>query len=260
MFDFINISFIDILDIILVAGLIYWLIKLVRNTSATRIFIGILGIYMFWILARALDMKLLSFILGQLLGVGVIALIIIFQPEIRRFLLRFGSKGKSAFSSAIIKKIVKGSKGYGVPDEVLEEITSACTRMAETKTGALIVLKKDDSLEDYIQTGDTINALINSRLIENIFFKNTPLHDGAMIMSRHLIISARCTLPITARQDVPPRYGMRHRAAIGITEVSDAAALVVSEETGEISFVRDGKMQTIESRNLLRLEIERFYS
>ena len=259
MFDFVNITFVDVLDIALVAGLIYWIITIVKDTSATKIFGAILTLYIVWIAARALEMKLLSFLLGQLLGVGVIALIIIFQPEIRRFLLKLGTKS-SAVNFHVLKRFFKSSgKRTGMSDESLEELTSACRRMAETKTGALIVLIGHDSLEAYIQTGDLVQANINRRLIENIFFKNTPLHDGAMIMSANHIISARCTLPITSREDVPPRYGMRHRAAIGISEVSDAVVIVVSEETGEISFVKDGTLSTMNSIVELRLAIEEFY-
>lgn len=259
MFDFVNITFIDILDIILVALLIFWIITLIRGTSATRIFAGILVLYLIWIGARALDMQLLSFILGQLLGVGVIALIIIFQPEIRRFFLHIGQISSSSIFGNLPRKFMKGTGNIGMTTADLEELTSACRKMSETQTGALIVLIHNDNLNNIIETGDLISSNINRRLIENIFFKNTPLHDGAMIMSRSRILAARCTLPITERQDVPPRYGMRHRAAIGITEASDAAAIVVSEETGEISFVDNGVLKTIASITELRLAIENFY-
>lgn len=258
MFDFVNITFVDVLDILLVAFLIFWIIKLVRGTAATRIFSGILILYIIWIVARALDMKLMSFILGQLLGVGVIALVIIFQPEIRRFFLHVG-RIRSLSGIGILTRRFIGRTSTGMSTDALEEVTSACRKMSETKTGALIILKHLESLNGVIETGDLINANINRRLIENIFFKNTPLHDGAMIMSETSIIAARCTLPITERQDVPPRYGMRHRAAIGMTEASDAAAIVVSEETGEISFVVDGNLKTVASITELRLSIENFY-
>ena len=258
MLDFINITFVDILDILLVALLIFLIIKLVRDTAATRIFSGILILYIIWIAARALDMRLLSFILGQLLGVGVIALVIIFQPEIRRFFLHVGNFRSLPFVSVLTGKFIKRAS-VGMSPVALEELTSACRKMSETKTGALIILKHSESLSSIIETGDLINANINRRLIENIFFKNTPLHDGAMIMSETSLIAARCTLPITERQDIPPRYGMRHRAAIGMTESSDAAAIVVSEETGEISFVLDGNLKGVASITELRLDIENFY-
>lgn len=258
MFDFIDISFIDVLDVLMVGLLIYWLIRAVRGTSAVNIFVGILLIYIVWIASRALGMKLLSFILGQVLGVGVVALLVIFQPEIRRFLLRITSSS-SAASRGIFKKLFHQARSGGMQPAELEELTAACRKMAETKTGALIVLRHGSSLAEFIDTGDEIDARINRRLIENIFFKNSPLHDGAMIMSTDHIISARCTLPITARQDIPPHYGMRHRAAIGVSEVSDASVIVVSEETGAISFVQDGNIKTMGSITELRLAITDSY-
>lgn len=258
MFDFVNITFVDILDIALVAGLIYWIVKLVRGTNATKIFGGIIGIYIIWIVARLFEMKLLSFILGQLLGVGVIALLIIFQPEIRRFLLRFGARG-TTMSSRIVHRIFKSGKTQEMTDESLDGVVVACQHMSGTRTGALMVMRKYDGLAQYIQTGDLITAEINSRLIENIFFKNTPLHDGAVIMSADKILAARCTLPITENENIPPRFGMRHRAAIGITEVSDAAAIVVSEETGEIHFVEDGTLELMNSAIDLKLALDNFY-
>ncbi len=259
MFDFVNVTVVDFLDVVLVAGLIFWIIKLVRGTNATRIFGGIIGIYVLWIVARLFEMKLLSFLLGQLLGVGVIALLIIFQPEIRRFLFHLGTRG-SSFQTRLARRLFKSDKTSGISPEHIEEVVEACVQMAQTKTGALIVLRKHDDLASCIDSGDRISAGINSRLIENIFFKNTPLHDGAMIMSSDKILAARCTLPITERQDIPPRFGMRHRAAIGISEVSDAASIVVSEETGEIHFVQNGVLIPTGSAIDLRRAIEQFYS
>ncbi|MBQ0024114.1 MAG: diadenylate cyclase CdaA [Bacteroidales bacterium] len=268
MLDFINFSFIDVLDILLVGLLIFWMIRLIRGTSAVSIFYGIILMYLVWIVARALKMKLLSFILGQVLGVGVVALIVIFQPEIRRFLLRLSAK-PSAVSNGILRRFFKDDKiPEGMTAESLEELTAACRKMSETRTGALIVLQHNSDLSQYIETGDLLQARINRRLIENIFFKNTPLHDGAMIIDRSLIISARCTLPISDSMDIDPRYGMRHRAAVGISESTDASVIVVSEETGEITFVQredklDAKnrvsMDTINSISELRLKIEKSF-
>lgn len=260
MLDFINISLIDVLDVVMVCLLVYWIVRLIRGTSAVTIFSGIALIYVIWIVARALKMKLLSFILGQVLGVGVIALIVIFQPEIRRFLLHVSYRWSIASGGVIRRIFGSGPKlGRGMNSSDLEELTAACRKMGETKTGALIVLAHRTDLAPYIETGDEINASINRRLIENIFFKNTPLHDGAMIMNTSSIIAARCTLPITDRQDIPARYGMRHRAAIGITEHSDSSVIVVSEETGEISFVKGGEIRTMNSITELRLCIERSF-
>ncbi|MBR1537910.1 MAG: diadenylate cyclase CdaA [Bacteroidales bacterium] len=258
MFDFIDISFIDVLDVLMVGLLIYWLIRVVRGTSAVNIFLGVLLLYVVWIASRALGMKLLSFILGQVLGVGVVALIVIFQPEIRRFLLRISSSTTAA-QRGVFRKLFHNAKSGGMQSRELEELTAACRKMAETRTGALIVIRHGTALSDIVDTGDEIDARINRRLIENIFFKNTPLHDGAMILSEDRILAARCTLPITQRQDIPPHYGMRHRAAIGMSEVSDASIIVVSEETGGISFVSGGQIKTVESITELRLAIEHSY-
>ncbi|MBQ1709293.1 MAG: diadenylate cyclase CdaA [Bacteroidales bacterium] len=258
MFDFIDISFIDVLDVLMVGLLIYWLIRVVRGTSAVNIFLGVLLLYVIWIASRALGMKLLSFILGQVLGVGVVALLVIFQPEIRRFLLRISSSTTVA-QKGFFNKLFRHTKTGGMQSHELEELTAACRKMAETKTGALIVLRHGTALGEIIDTGDEIDARINRRLIENIFFKNSPLHDGAMIASEDRILAARCTLPITQRQDIPAHYGMRHRAAIGMSEVCDASVIVVSEETGDISFVSGGQIKTMESITELRLAIENSY-
>ncbi|MBQ0122401.1 MAG: diadenylate cyclase CdaA [Bacteroidales bacterium] len=257
MLDFLHLYFTDILDIVLVALLFFWLIRLVRGTAAGGIFTVVAMLYVVWVVTRALKMQLISFLLGQVLGVGVIALFIIFQPEIRRFLIGISSrylKQKNIFS-----RLFRHSNAGGISAEALEELTAACQNMSETKTGALIVMPHSGNVQDIIDTGDTISARINRRLIENIFFKNTPLHDGAMIMSRSEIIAARCTLPITDRQDIPPRYGMRHRAAIGVTEHTDATVVVVSEETGEISFVSRGEIKTMGSITELRIAVENSY-
>lgn len=259
MFDFIDISWIDVLDVIMVGLLIYWLIRVVRGTSAVNIFLGILLLYVVWIASRALGMKLLSFILGQVLGVGVVALLVIFQPEIRRFLLRISSSTSAAAHKGIFSKLFRQTRSAGMQPAELEELTAACSQMAETRTGALIALRHGSALGDIIDTGDEIDARISRRLIENIFFKNSPLHDGAMVLSVNRILAARCTLPITQRQDIPAHYGMRHRAAIALSEVSDASVIVVSEETGHISFVKEGQIKTMGSITELRLAIEESY-
>jgi uncharacterized protein (TIGR00159 family) len=258
MFDFIDISFIDVLDVLMVGLLIYWLIRVVRGTSAVNIFLGVLLLYVVWIASRAVGMKLLSFILGQVLGVGVVALLVIFQPEIRRFLQRISSSTTAA-QQGVFKKLFRQAKQAGMPARELEELTAACRKMGETRTGALIIIRHGSGLGDILDTGDEIDARINRRLIENIFFKNSPLHDGAMVIGDNRILAARCTLPITGRQDIPAHYGMRHRAAIGMSEVSDASVIVVSEETGDISFVSDGIIKTMGSITELRLAIEDSY-
>lgn len=243
MFDFLNFTFIDVIDIVLVAVLIFELFRLIRGTSAMSIFVGILLLYVVWIVVRVLDMKLLSSIMGQVLGVGVIALIIIFQQEIRKFLMHFGNS----------YKLFGLKKQTAISAEVIEEITAACKRMSESKTGALIVIKHSSSLDNIVQTGDVINADIHRRLIETLFFKNSPLHDGAVILTLNKIIAARCILPITDRKDINPRYGMRHRAAVGISESTDAEVIVVSEETGEVSYIADGRITPVKNNTELRI-------
>ncbi len=259
MFDFIHIKVIDIIDIILVALLIFQLFRLIRGTSAINIFLGVIILYITWVIVKALNMNLLSSILGQILGVGVIALIVLFQPEIRRFLLHLGSRYVSTAKAGRLFKALFSGKEKEIPLEEMDEITQACRRMSETRTGALIVFSHLSSLEFVIETGDRIDARINRRLIENIFYKNTPLHDGAMILSSNRIVAARCTIPITDNPNVPPQYGMRHRAAASITETTDATAIVVSEETGNISFVSNGEIKTMSSISELRLAIDHSY-
>lgn len=259
MLDFIDIKLIDIIDVILVALLVYYIYKLIKGTAAISIFSGIIIIYVMWIVVNSLNMSLLSAILGQILGVGVIAIIVLFQQEIRRFLLHLGTRYLSGRKSRRIVNQIFGRRQEEIPLETLDEVTQACRKMGETKTGALIVMGHSSSMEQIIETGDTIDAKINRRLIENIFFKNSPLHDGAMVIVDNRIVAARCTLPITENPNIPANFGMRHRAAVGITEQTDATVIVVSEETGNISFVKDGEIKRIASITELRLAIEASY-
>lgn len=260
MIDFVNISFIDVLDILLVALLIYELYRLIKGTSAMSIFVGIIFLYVLWIVVRALNMKLLSTILGQVLGVGVIALIVIFQQEIRQFLLHFGNRYVVGRRNFLSRRRSWFKNEIAISSEALEEITAACQYMSETRTGALIVFRHNSSLDSFIDTGDRIDAAIHRRLIENLFFKNSPLHDGALVMTQNRIVAARCILPLTDRTDINPKYGMRHRAAIGITEITDAEVIVVSEETGTISYVADGVITPMSSIAELRITLENSYS
>lgn len=244
MFDFIDISWIDVIDVLMVGLLIYWLIRVVRGTSAVNIFLGILLLYVIWIASRALGMKLLSFILGQVLGVGVVALLVIFQPEIRRFLLRISSSTSQAAYKGLFSKLFRQTaRSGGMRPAELEELTAACSRMADTKTGALIALRHNSGLGEIIDTGDEIDARISRRLIENIFFKNSPLHDGAMVVSRNRIKAAACILPVSHDLDIPKEFGLRHRAALGISQEVDALAIAVSEETGRISIAINGELK-----------------
>lgn len=254
--DFLSIRWIDIVDILLVAYLLYQLYRLVRETVAINILSGMLILYVLWLIVKLFDMKLLSTILGQFIGLGAIALIIVFQQELRRFLIYIGSSGifdKGGIWNKISALLNPGKKSQTTNLDVL---IKACNDMASTLTGALIVLSKKNDLKFYINTGDILDARLSKRLIESIFFKNSPLHDGAIIIIGNKIKAARCILPVTENPDFPAHLGMRHRAAVGITEMSDAVAIVVSEQTGAISFVAEGVIHPNLTAALLKEKLE----
>lgn len=256
IFGFLQLSFADVLDIILLALLIYFIFRWIRGTSAMSIFVAIISLYVIRVIVSAFNMRLMTNIMETVLDVGIIALIVIFQPEIRKFLMQLGSRYMNSAKGRVILDRLRGKKGKLANisgSEAVNDLTEACRRMAEDKTGALIVIAHKASLEEIISTGDRIDASIHRRLIMNLFFKNSPLHDGAMIISDGRIAAARCTLPITERTDIPASYGMRHKAAIGISEETDADAIVVSEETGNISFVKAGTVTPIKNINELKL-------
>lgn len=252
-----HITVLDIIDILLVATVLFQLYRLIRGTAALSIFLGIFFIYLFWLIVKALNMELISALLGQVIGVGVIALIIVFQQEVRRFLLVIGNRyiTKSRFSFSRLFSMVTNEPAS--PREV-EEIVKACERLASKKTGALIVVGRKSSLAIFSEGGEILKAVISAELLETIFFKNTPLHDGAVLIEGGRILAARCSLPTTDQVALPPRYGMRHRAAIGMSEHSDAIIVVLSEETGYISVVDTGEMRenitSNELRNILLME------
>ncbi|MDD7089186.1 MAG: diadenylate cyclase CdaA [Bacteroidales bacterium] len=253
IFGFLNFSFVDVIDILLVAILIYLVFIWIRGSAAMNIFVAIILLLFLRVIAAAFNMKLTSALLGAFLDIGVLALIIIFQPEIRHFLMKFGSRyGFRGKGKDLINKLL-GFKEQHIGNEAINELAEACRSMSQTKTGALVVLQRKESLDFIIETGDQVDALVRRRLIMNIFFKNSPLHDGAMVISGDRIVAARCTLPITSRTDIPPSYGMRHKAAIGISEESDADVVVVSEETGQVSFVRGGVLTPVDNINTLKL-------
>jgi diadenylate cyclase len=247
----VNLTIIDIIDIVLVAILLFQLYKLIRGTAALSIFIGIFLIYMFWLIVKALNMKLIGALLGQVIGVGVIALIIVFQQEVRRFLLVIGNRYMNRRRFSIGKIFSSVEEETGSPKEA-EEIVRATESMAAKKTGALIVLGRKSSLDIYSEGGERIDAIISAELLEAIFFKNSPLHDGAVLVEDGKIFAARCPLPITDRVSLPPRFGMRHRAAIGISEHTDALVVVVSEESGRITVVEGGEVKEHITANELR--------
>lgn len=256
LLGFLHLSFIDVVDIILVALLIFVVFRWIKGSSAINIFIAIIILLVGRIVASALGMKMVSTILGTIIDVGAIALVVIFQPEIRRFLNNIGrSAGDTIEKKTFLSKLLPGRKFTAASSPSISEIAQACEEMSEIKTGALIVLVRNNNLEDIISTGDTIDAKIGCRLIMNIFFKNSPLHDGAMVIGSDRIIAARCTLPITDRRNIPASYGMRHKAAIGLSEQCDADVIVVSEQTGKISFVRAGRVTQVDSINKLKLLI-----
>jgi len=233
---FIPFTLIDFLDILLVAGLLFIVYKAMKGTNAPYIMVGIVIIYLVWVIVKALNMELLSTILGQIISVGVIALLVIFQPELRRFLFTLGMRQKEMdFITRFLSIQRKHSNTNTSP------VISACKDMSEDKVGALIVFRRKDDLQFIIEGGIALDATITTSLIKNIFFKNAPLHDGAVVIENNRIIAAKCILPVT-QSNVPKSYGTRHRAAIGLSEMTDAVVLVVSEETGAISVVKGGKV------------------
>ncbi len=260
MFNFIHITPTDILDIFLVAFLIYQVYKLIKGTAAIRIFFSIVILYLFWALVRALNMELLSTILGQILGVGVLALFIVFQPEIRRFLLHLSTRyfDTNGWRGVFWRTIFHVQKSTMVLD--IDAITRACRNMSERNTGALILITRKSSLDMYAETGDMIDAQLSSRLIENIFFKNSPLHDGAMIIENNRIKATRCTLPISENPHLPAGYGMRHRAATGASEHTDVFVIIVSEETGRVSVAEHGVVTGLSGANELRTKLSEIAS
>ncbi|MFB6306125.1 MAG: diadenylate cyclase CdaA [Flavobacteriales bacterium] len=238
-FDF---NWLDILDILLVAFLIYQVYKLVKGTAAIKILIGIVSIYLVWKVVGALRMEMLSEILGQFIGVGVIALLIVFQPELRRFLLLIGDADwiNTKRRMGLFQFLVRKEKEQRTE---VSSIINATRNLSSWQTGALIVIARTSDPSIYIMSGDKINAKLNSKLLETIFIKNTPLHDGAVIVNRNIIKSARCVLPVSKSEDFPKDLGMRHRSALGIAEMTDAIAVVISEETGKIAVAHDGKLK-----------------
>ncbi len=238
---FISIRILDVFDIILTAALFYWVYRLIKGTIAITIFAGIFSIYFLWLLVRALNMELLSSILGQFIGVGVIALIIVFQQEIRRFLVFIGTRYLTNFGFSL-EKIFSFAK-ESAPRLRIQSILKACKTFSETHTGALIVVSRKSELIPYLQTGDILDAETSSRLLESIFCRESPLHDGAVIIIDEKVKAARCILPVSDSINLPAECGMRHRAALGMSEQTDALVIVVSEERGELSIADTGNLR-----------------
>ena len=237
--DFLDINFIDIVDILLVALLLFYVYRLVKGTVAINIFIGIVIFYLIWKLTDILNLDVLSNILGKFISVGFFALIVVFQQEIRKFLLLIGSTN---FASR--RNVIRYFKFLNQDQELLKiDLTSllnACKKMASEKTGAIIVFERENNLDFLKNTGDEANIEISAQILETIFFKNSPLHDGAIVIKNNFIKATRVVLPVSESSSIPTRFGLRHRAAIGVSEKTDAIVLVISEQTGKKYFVKDG--------------------
>jgi uncharacterized protein (TIGR00159 family) len=238
---FLEISYVDIFDILLVGVLLYNVYKLMKGSVALRVFLGFLSLYLIYLVVNALEMDLLGNILGQFMQVGVIAVIIIFQQEIRKFLLMIGKI--TIFNEGNFVGSIRSLFGKNETQDNWDNVTpiiESVKALGGSNTGALIVISKDTELKFYAESGDKIDAHISKRLLISIFNKYSPLHDGAVIVYKGKITAARCILPVTEKDDLPAQFGLRHRAAIGMTEVTDTLVIVVSEETGQISSVRNG--------------------
>jgi len=236
---FLEISWVDVIDILLVSILLYQVYKLMKGSVALSIFLGFLSLYLFYLVVRAAQMELLSGILGQFMGVGVLAAIILFQQEIRKFLLLVGKTTSFNRENFLRNFWQRNTKINHIN---LTPIMDAAKSMSGSNTGALIVFSKNSPLKFYAESGDLIDAIVSKRIILSIFNKYSPLHDGAVIIHANRIKAARCILPVTERDNLPAEFGLRHRAAIGMTESTDTLVLVVSEETGQMSVVRNGNI------------------
>ena len=240
-------GFKDLVDILLVALLLYEAFRLLRTSGAVNLFWGILAYIGLWFLVSfVLRLELTGAVFNFIGSAGAVALVVIFQEEIRGMFSRIGSR----MSNAQIVRFRQEEQTGWLTDEQIHQLILACEYMSDMKVGALIVIASEQELEEYEQTGETINADISARMIENIFFKNTPLHDGALIVRNGRLQSAACILPVSRNQRIPKHYGLRHRAALGLAEKSDALCIVVSEETGKISIAQDSKIATVKLATL----------
>lgn len=255
MIDILGFGVKDFIDVLLVAFLLYYTYKLMKASGSINVFIGILVFILIWLLvSQVFEMRLLGSIFDKLVSVGVLALIILFQDEIRHFLLTLGSHQRA---SSLVRLLTGNKKEQAEKDEIMP-IVLACLNMSKQKVGALIVIEHSIPLYEIVRTGEVIDANVNQRLVENIFFKNSPLHDGAMVISKKRIKAAGCILPVSHDLDIPKELGLRHRAAMGIAQVTDAHAVIVSEETGSISVAYQGhfflKLSAEELESLLTKE------
>jgi diadenylate cyclase len=236
---FLEVGWVDLVDISLVAILLYQVYKLIRGSLAMNIFLGILALYLIYLIVRAAQMELLATILGQFMGVGVLAMIILFQPEIRKFLLLIGRT--TEINRDDIFKTITNWRSEHHEEFDIQQLIDALKTLKATRTGALIVFSRDIELKFYIETGDPLDAEVSKRLILSIFNKHSPLHDGAIIIYKGRIKAARCVLPVSENDHLPPHFGLRHRSAIGMSEITDTLVLAISEETGRLILARNGK-------------------
>lgn len=244
-FDFshLKVTVFDVLDILLVAFIIYQVYSLIRGTIAANIFIGLALIYVLFFVVKALQMRLLTAILQNFANVGIIAIIVVFQPEIRRFLLLVGKNASLQRNKAWWRYFFGKAENEKNNYARIKPIIDACKSMKQTRTGALIVFAKYYDEQFYQNSCEVLDSKISRRLLESIFQKNSPLHDGAVVISENKIKAASCILPLTDKTDLPLQFGLRHRAGIGVTENNEATAIIVSEETGEISYAKQGRVK-----------------
>lgn len=253
--SFLEIRWVDVIDILLVSYLFYQFYKMLSGSVAIRIFVGIISVYLLYLLVRALDMEMITAILGQFISIGLIAAVVIFQQEIRRFLLMVGKT--TQFNENFFRNIFKIKKYKDSSRYSLTPVIDAVKVMSASNTGALIVFARNSDLKFYAESGDFIDALLSKRLLLSIFYKNSPLHDGAAIIAKGRIVAARCVLPVS-ESELPAHYGLRHRSALGMSEVTDAVVLIVSEETGQISIAHNGILEGNLSMTELRQKLN-FY-
>lgn len=257
---FITVRILDVIDILLVAFLLYKLYLAIKGTAAFNIFLGIFFFYIAWIVVKGLNMELMGNIMGQVIAAGVLALVVVFQQEIRKFFLLIGTKYNLLNKSLNIDILFNGNS-HKISNQQIKKIVSACEIMSKAKTGALIVITNKAELREYIETGEVIDADVSVALIETIFFKNSPLHDGAMIIQGDTIKAARCVLPVSSRKMKNEKLGLRHRAALGMSQATDAQIIIVSEETGRISYAFNGKLkEDVKAIELSKLIEETFKS
>lgn len=238
--DFFGIK--DVFDILIVAMMLYYLYRLMKDSGVINIFYGVMAFIVVWVIAsQMLAMRLTGTILDKFMNIGLLVLVILFQDQLKRFLVDLGSQRRWRFLRNLFQH--NATSEEGVSQQWVMSIVRSCMNLSKSKTGALIVIQQDEPLENYENTGDAIDAAVNSRLIENIFFKNSPLHDGAMIIAGGRIKAVGCILPVSHDRSIPRSLGLRHRSALGISQATDAIAIVVSEETGTISIAYKGDLR-----------------